>query len=439
MEEDKVKNKNVEIDEIINQWLLDENTNINSNVDKFLNNFTNIEIKGYENEISPIVESVHNKYNNYKFVPFSGEEGEEKIFYNFLSLVLESNIKTTIYILYEEDISWIGNKSRFIKNIIALLTEIVKKGNKIKIIQSNNRSSEEMILILEMILPVYLLGNLETYYFPKFKDGLFKHTMIVAKDIASITSTSMNSLPEKRVGVFTTDKQVYTDSYNQFQEYLKMCSPLLRVITQKEKNIHFKTIINFEAKKGNSVIRTEILSPLTIPKDTLVSMIKRENYEDEESIIEEFEIKSNNFKNILKDYSFLEIVSLPSIENIKNGKVKINLFHGLGCKDAYYNIQEFTKHIESVINYLKNYDNYSVTIVEKAEDIKGVIYVKEGVGVLISRSTAPYMVLAVTEVKMTNAFWQYMCYKGLTYNNKEDNKIKTIELLENYLDELKQS
>jgi hypothetical protein len=75
---------------------------------------------------------------------------------------------------------------------------------------------------------------------------------------------------------------------------------------------------------------------------------------------------------------------------------------------VFYTPQEYSQHLQNLIQLLKTQVNYQLYLVNDKHLEGSVIYVKEDVGVLVVKTTPPSTVFAINNIPLTAAFWDYM-------------------------------
>ncbi|MGI6678701.1 MAG: hypothetical protein ACOX2Q_06490 [Dehalobacterium sp.] len=121
---------------------------------------------------------------------------------------------------------------------------------------------------------------------------------------------------------------------------------------------------------------------------------------------------------------------MPELETILQGQAIMEFSDMPGGTPAYYTPQEFKEHLEHVIRMLKTHKNYHVHLINDKQLAGSMVYVKEGVGVLVGKTTPPSVFFAINESNMTAAFLDYInIHFAVELENKSDRQ-ETISRLE---------
>jgi hypothetical protein len=147
--------------------------------------------------------------------------------------------------------------------------------------------------------------------------------------------------------------------------------------------------------------------------------------------------RTTSFQQQLKDNSFFEIIRIFDGEKIKNGEVKIASSDMLGGEETYYTLEEYIAHLENIQDLMNTYQNFNVYLTKEPIESRYMVYVKEDLGAIIAKTSAPPVALAFNESNLTAGFWDYLIFligeKAYRYPNKKESSDK----LNEYINSLK--
>lgn len=307
-----------------------------------------------------------------------------------------------------------------------LMTQALLKGNRIKIIHTVSRDLDEMLNAIRQWMPLYMTGLIEPYYYPKKRDGIFKHTLFISPGVSAVISSSIGSSIDNAANILIRNDYMISAYAEEFNQYLSLCKPLMRIYTVKEKESYFKTLIEFEKEKTSTIIKTESLSLLTMPEKVLMGLLSRIGLEDI-NLINYQRQRIKIFEDNLLTNHFSEIVPMFDLETIKRGKVKISFSYIMSGELVSYTQEEYIEHLEHLMYLLKTYDNFHVKLIDAIPESNHMVYAKEDIGAIIAKTSAPPVILSVNETNMSAAFWDFLRDMiGDNYyvypNNKEESK-----------------
>lgn len=390
---------------LIEIWFLDEILPTNS-VANFMDGLTNFQFRkapeGFDTDTSDVIDNVESDDK-----VFYGTEGKRKAVITFLSLVIKRKTPTTLFLFSEENIEWLTEDPKFTAKWAALLVKVIQNGNKIKIIHVINRNLDEMLLGIEKWIPLYMTGAIEPYYYPKNRDGIFKRTLFIALDTAVITSSTIGD-STKNANFFYTDKDAIAALTEEYQEYFSLCRPLMRIFTPNNPGDYLSVLTEFEEEEGNSVLKNDMFSAITMPFDVAESICSRIDDDNRSMLLSYHQNRITRFENSLQNYYFTEIVPVPDLRAIQSGKAMVNFPYIFAHNPVFYAPNEFSKHLQHIVKLLQTFDTYNVHLVPVSKIDGCSVYCKEDVGVIIEKSTPPAITFAINESNMNAAFWDYM-------------------------------
>jgi len=138
----------------------------------------------------------------------------------------------------------------------------------------------------------------------------------------------------------------------------------------------------------------------------------------------------------LKKYKYIEIFSLPTLEDLDKGNVQVELSNHLSPDPIYYDRSTFKLHLENVIKWLEMYPNYSVIVLDKLflKDVR-ITVKKDRTAILYKLTPAP-IALAFDNKEIIEAFYSYIVSVINESDQKTLDRSLSIEKLKDYLSKL---
>lgn len=359
---------------------------------------------------------------------YYGLQGKRKAVLIFLQKILANPEPQNVYLLSEEKMDWLTEDVTFTKKWSVLLGQVLAQGNQIKIIHNINRSFDEMITAIKQWLPIYMTGAIEPYYYPKMRDRVFKKTLFIAEKTIAITADTVGEFNKNQANILYTDQEMIKALTKEFNYYLELCRPLMKVYTQKNTTEYFQTLNEFESEQAPSILKSDGLSVLTLPESVLEAIEISDNMSMDLIKFQKWRVK--NFKENLKKNKFTEIIHLPSLEAVRNNEVPIVFSSLLNDELQKYTLSTYKQHLENILKTLKNCPNYNVIIDKGKSSTKHIAYVKEEVGLLLAKASRPPVIFAINESNMTLAFWDYLNDLIRQMDKKQLNRKEVSDFLE---------
>lgn len=394
---------------LIYWWLREEPASKTTSINNFLDRIINFQSKKMGPSLAK--NTICQDWSTLGEVEtYYGVEGKQKAVLTFLSLVLQNPDPQTLLLYSDEDQGWLTDNPAYTARWAELLLQVIKKGHRIKIIHSLNRDFDEMLTAVTNWVPVYMTGAIEPYYYPKTRDGLFHRTLFLAPDTAAVTATSVRSCTNHATNFLFTNKDTIRALIEEYNDFLNHCRPLMQIFNAHSLNDanYLDTLIEFEKEAGNMIAKTNAPANITLPPEVASRVLDIIDDSTDKLLRSYQQQRIITFKNHLKKHSFIEIFPLPDLETVLAGKAMVNLAVLPSKAPVFYTPQEYSQHLQNLIQLLKTQVNYQLYLVNDKHLEGSVIYVKEDVGVLVVKTTPPSTVFAINNIPLTAAFWDYM-------------------------------
>ncbi len=366
---------------------------------------------------------------------YNGIQGKRSAVLRFLNEVLHSDRKHTLYLYSDEDLSWIIDDPLFTLEWSKVFLQVLQKGNKVKIVHTINRSLDEMFSAIKEWMPFYLTGNIEPFYYPRTRDSNFRRTIFIAPGLCAVTSNSIGRNLENNLNFYLTETETIKTLLMEFEDFLKLCRPLMKIFNPSSSNSLMDTLNEFEEEKGNCILKTRAVSSVTIPLFTLEKFLKIYPREDREKLFNFHKRRQRSLVELLETESFTEIIQLPDYNELLERKIPVGFTVFTGSS-VFYDTHTFKAQLENIISLMKHYPNYNVLIQEARSD-ELTIYGKENVGLIIMKYTQPCISFAINEPYMTQAFLDYLKIGLPQGTASAASRNQTIERINEYIKELK--
>ena len=108
-----------------------------------------------------------------------GNEGKRQALELFLSRILEQKKSCIIKITTDENTEWLLENSEYTKYLSKILNKLINMKCYFKIIIPAVTNLNGILELMNLWLPYILSGNIDMYYYPRLKDGLFRRTLFI--------------------------------------------------------------------------------------------------------------------------------------------------------------------------------------------------------------------------------------------------------------------
>lgn len=263
------------VEELIYKWLREEeDADRSDSIGKLINGVSHFQFKKPDPAAPFDLDKLHRK-NISEVEVFYCTEGKQNAVLIFLSLVLQSKNPQTLLLYSDEDMGWLTGNREFTLKWSSMLNQVIKRGNKIKIIHTVDRGFDEMLSAIREWVPLYMTGSIEPYYYPRIRDGLFRRTLFIAPDTAAISSGTVGSGTKNAANFLFTNKMTIKALIEEYNDLLSRCRMLMRIFTPHSNDDYLSLLSEFEDEKKDSIIKTDILTNVTMPLGVMESILAR--------------------------------------------------------------------------------------------------------------------------------------------------------------------
>lgn len=423
---------------IVYEWLNEKESPAADSINAFLDDIINFQFKKTEPPADVEIDKVPDIVVKEVDV-FYGVEGKQAAVLTFLSLIVKSKSPQTLLLYSDEDMEWLTSKREFTAQWASLMSQLLRKGNRIKIIHSTNRNFDEMMTGIKRWVPLYMTGAIEPYYYPKNKDRLFRQTLFIAPDTpVAVTSSSVGNGTKNAANFLFTNNETVKALSEEYHDFLHLCRPLMHISTPANKKEYLTLLSEFEDEKTNTVLKADGLTGITMPLSVINSIMTRIEKSEREHFFSYHQKRLEMFLADIQKYSFTAICSMSNPEQILAGEVAVNFSDTLSGTSLFYTPDEYLQHLYNIIHLLETYDNFSICFTNDTHLEGVIVYVREDVGVLVVKTLSPSVAFAINENNITAAFWNYfqiLLNKGL---HSTTNRNHTLAKLKEFTDRIEE-
>ncbi|MEJ5229966.1 MAG: helix-turn-helix transcriptional regulator [Pseudothermotoga sp.] len=367
---------------------------------------------------------------------FYGVEGKQRGVMKFLSFALRNSQPSELLLYSDEAIDWFAYDKAYLSRLGGTLITLAMKGWKIKMVHTVTRDITEMLAAIDFWLPLYMTGSVTPYYNPKYREHYFRRTLFVIPKIAAFTCTTLEKFEQQTVNFLITEKQIVELLTQEYERFLSTCRPLME-IPQIGSDELFSLLEDFEEQPSNGFTISYAPSITTMPGELLEKILSRHQVEMKEKIMAHWRKKSSLFERSLRKCKMTHVLVLPSVESLTAGQAEVPIELPEAGVELFYTPQEYVEHLESVISFLKKYDNYNLYLAPRTVSEGVFVAVKDQVGVVVFKKDPPVRMFAINHPDMTNAFYCYAeeFINKLPLHGKQREQV--IRAIENLIDSIR--
>lgn len=335
---------------------------------------------------------------------FFGNEGKRNAVEQFFQMILLEKEPQTLLLFSDETMDWLFEDTDFARRWLQLFSQVIAKGNRVKIIHTISRDINEMMEAVSKWLPLYLTGNIESYHYPKLRDGVFQRTLFIAPDTAAISSASINHNTNGMLNLFITDPASIAALTLEYKNLFSICRPLIHVFT--EENMHTLNPHFHELSDTDAAACLYALTPplFTMPADMVQALAKEH---DNKMLVKRWEQDVDAFSSMIKSQRLTLILPVPESIADRSGYNCHSCFGELNTPAITYGSSLYAKHIEHVKRLESQHKNLKIVFRSDFRE-NMTIYAKDETGAVVIKTNKPRMAFLVGRNNITNALWDYL-------------------------------
>ncbi|MEG2367645.1 MAG: hypothetical protein RSB53_05970 [Oscillospiraceae bacterium] len=348
---------------------------------------------------------------------FYGNEGKRRATQMFVRLVLAAPPGGEIKLLTDEPTDWIWTEKEYSGELAASIAGATARGDPITRIVPRTYDLSMAFDTVTRWLPLYMTGQVHSYYYPHLRDNIYNRTLYVVNGVAALVSTSIGQKTEGGTTFLTTDPAIVASYNREFDAYLALCKPATKVYDFGSAPSQFRGCISdFYRHYSDCIVMTGGPSFISTPPKTIEKYAALHPGEQTRILRQELEFRRESVFRLMESFSYTEIYPLASFEDIVAGRVRNPALEMFLNRAVFYTPEEYRSHLQNTVSLLESNPRYQV-VLSKEQGFESAVYTKDGYRVLILRSQAPFSLCMVEYSDMVNALWEYSvsrCSNGLT-------------------------
>ncbi len=243
---------------------------------------------------------------------YKDNEGRRLATIQFFDEVLNNPKPTELYIVSQENIYWIIEDPNYTNLWISKITEILDRGNRIKIIHIVDRDVAQISNVVSLWAKLYTRKNIESYYYAKYVDRDFLMSLFIDKNKSAVVGiqTDIDEI-HKRYTAYYKDGFTVSMYYNIFEQLYKNSKPLVKNYNSKQLCNVLNDFYRKKNVEGISLI-SKFPNYIHFSESQLRDILERNNVD--QRIFDKMIKHHQTFSQVVKT-KFKAIYSLEEIEN----------------------------------------------------------------------------------------------------------------------------
>lgn len=383
-----------------------------------------------------------NAYTSH-FDVYGGNHGRRCAVIRFLDYVLTMPTGQELFLLSQEDMSWMLEDREFLVAWENKLTQSLARKNTITIVHTLDREFKDLTLILAKWLPLHMTGLIKSYFHPRYVDTKIKHTMFLLKNSFVILGNQPGHDQESRYTACFTDPATIKQSEAVYHAFLSECRPLFTSHPMKPVDKLLQMLLEAQDKSDNTYLYSPFPALTTMPEQTLAEILEANDAADNTKglCMEYFAASQRSFLQNLRTFSARHIYNLATLQQAITTlepvvSPDLSLIAG---KPIIMTQNHLRAHIRSLLTLLQREDNFSLGFSTSNAQVQlpdiGLWVQESGVALsstMVNSQYGPFYLMA-DEPTMVSAFYAFCDNMWLSLPRVNREKKQVVEKLKRLL------
>lgn len=337
---------------------------------------------------------------------FYGNEGKRNAVRLMYQQALELDEPQTIYMCSEENPTWYYEDPSFLAEQEEQRLRLVKKGFHIIHILDLNTSLAVTFENIIRWIPAYMTGMVEPYFYPRIRDGVFNHTLIIIPGKMSLFSTSIANNPISRMTMVSTNAHVLEETTAFILDYFNICIPALKVYWTSEDT--YRCITDLSLIQADRMQKRLSLPPFSLPMHILENYLKTPNDSYRTNFARFCMDYMDRSESDLQLFENVEICPLATAEEVRSGKVRIEFPSVVKEAKEFYTPQTYALHLKNIIRLMETYEKFHFVPIPYNENDYVSFLIKREKRAVLTNTKDGIITLDTGQSDMVKIFQEYL-------------------------------
>lgn len=373
--------------------------------------------------------------NNATIVPqqqstriYTGQNGKVEATQNFLSHVLTVDSPTNLYLHEDDNRDWYYSDPTLFINTRHTLDQVIKRGGKIiQILPPTN--GEFLVDMFSNCLPLYLTGKMVPYYYPRYRDTIFRGFQIALEDEIAVMSYGVLNGKSQGFAALLKEKHLVKDVADTLKDYLAHCRPAL-TIHNDPKGI-FEGFLRFVKEQTPQICLRPTLPLESLPKQDLDRQVRQHPSIAVAKYLPKLQLDIDNIYNEIT----VDICGLANAKQVRAGKVRMPISDLPLDKCPTYTPSSYCRHLNKIIETMENHDNYFFVPLPYYQFNDELLFVRKDRQAMMIHND-PYIIYEITAPELVKALEEYVVRKADNVSFTAEDKQMVIKKLRELINEL---
>ena len=324
----------------------------------------------------------------------------------FFRLTLQSDADAPIFLHSDMPIRELTADRTWSQQWMAALAGCLKKGLCLQMIHEVGRALDEMLIGLEIWIPLYMTGQIMPYYFPQAQSGIFRRTDLIS-GAAYLHGEHIADAPQDAWYELDTGAEQVAAAQKRAAAMLRHALPLMEICTAAEPR-RFREFAQSRATEPGAVTVIHPTLPLhTLPEGLLAQMLRRCRVPQAEAkrITEFAAAQQARFSAAVMSHPVTEILAELTEAQFTLHPLRLSLADGLIETQISYTDPEYCRHLEMLRGI--RHPNYRFLVKEELIFRNMQITLKTGKWAVFTKHNSPVTHFIIHHPQMLYALQRF--------------------------------
>ena len=239
---------------------------------------------------------------------------------------------------------------------------LISRGVIVRIINDVNRKPMDLLGMLEAFFPLYIAGNVRTYFCKRPRDARFQFFMLIAGRTAAVCSSNVAAAAQIAQHVYTEDPALVSNMRSQYAALLLECAQFANISIPRDIDEYVSQLAQFERTMGDLEVLFNSLSLYTMPPALLKRILSRAGVESVQArkLMDYHALSVQRMRRKLALYNIADYIFIPTHTQLKEGLVRVPLTGLFGSPTVFYTPEEYAEHFNAKLNLMRQNLRYNV-------------------------------------------------------------------------------
>jgi hypothetical protein len=285
----------------------------------------------------------------------------KKLFEYYLTL----ETPNVIYFASEEVVEWVYNDPEYYNDFRSWCLTLIDKGFSFVRIMKPMENKGHFLENILLWLPMYMTGRVHLYYYPHYRDDIYRQSVIAVDGAAAYFSSSIARGGKCYYSFFCNDAALSSAYVEQIKDYLAFCKSSFYVCnSQQTMGAAFLELMGMQEER---ITKSYYLSMESIPYKAFMRYMRMSDDPVYMSAAESVEHIYSALPEEKGNAVIIDMSTLATADEVKRGAVRLYL-PGLIMKEpVYYDTALYVLHLKNILHLLEVNPNYCFYPIEPDE------------------------------------------------------------------------